>query len=86
MKFGSDVLIGTTPTITASLAESPPGPSTGTFRVLRGRSGLGTTVLSLYNPDLNPIEHQWVQTKVIRRQYRYEVDTLSSEHLPYDKL
>jgi len=36
--FGSDVLIGTTPTITASLAESPPGPSTGTFRVLRGRS------------------------------------------------
>jgi len=67
-----------------SLAESPPGPSTGTFRVLR--VGLRTTVLSLYSPDLNPIEHQWVQTKVIRRQYRYEVDTLSSEHLPYDKL
>ena len=47
---------------------------------------LGTTVLSPYSLDLSPIEHQWVQTKFIRRQYHYEVDTLFSEHLPYDKL
>ncbi|WP_272898052.1 transposase [Beggiatoa leptomitoformis] len=36
--------------------------------------------LPLYSPDLNPIEHKWVQVKAFRKRQHCSIDALFSYH------
>ena len=42
--------------------------------------------LPAYSPDLNPIEHKWVEVKATRRRERCGIDELFKEHVSYANL
>ena len=50
------------------------------------QSGALLELLPPYSPDLNPIEKKWAQAKAIRKQERFDIDTLFSVHMKYGKL
>ena len=36
--------------------------------------------LPAYSPDLNPIEHKWAQSKVLRRKSQCSIESLFNEN------
>ncbi|CAK0776747.1 hypothetical protein CCP3SC1AL1_860001 [Gammaproteobacteria bacterium] len=44
-------------------------------------TGHALMFLPSYSPDLNPIEHKWAQSKAVRRQKNYSIDSLFSDYV-----